>query len=43
MAGALRDLLTDPERLSRMSAAARSIAKPDAASRLADLVEMTAR
>jgi len=43
MAGALKDLLSDPERLTRMSAAARTIAKPDAASRLADLVEMTAR
>jgi UDP-N-acetylglucosamine--N-acetylmuramyl-(pentapeptide) pyrophosphoryl-undecaprenol N-acetylglucosamine transferase len=43
MADALKELLTDPERLTRMSAAARTIAKPDAAERLADLVEMVAR
>jgi UDP-N-acetylglucosamine--N-acetylmuramyl-(pentapeptide) pyrophosphoryl-undecaprenol N-acetylglucosamine transferase len=38
-----RDLLLDPERLSSMSAAAHSLARPDAADRLADLVEETAR
>ncbi len=43
MAGALNALLSNPDRLVRMSAAARSIAKPDAAQRLADLVEKTAR
>jgi UDP-N-acetylglucosamine--N-acetylmuramyl-(pentapeptide) pyrophosphoryl-undecaprenol N-acetylglucosamine transferase len=42
MAGALQKLLTNPERLARMAAGARSIAKPDAAERLADLVERTA-
>ena len=42
MANALEKLLTNPERLARMSAGARSIAKPDAAERLADLVEQTA-
>ena len=42
MAAALNTLLTNPDRLVRMSAAARSIAKPDAAERLADLVERTA-
>jgi len=39
---ALAKLLTNPERLARMAAGARSIAKPDAAERLADLVEKTA-
>ena len=42
MAGALSKLLTNPERLARMAAGARSIAKPDAAERLADLVERPA-
>jgi UDP-N-acetylglucosamine--N-acetylmuramyl-(pentapeptide) pyrophosphoryl-undecaprenol N-acetylglucosamine transferase len=42
MSGALQKLLTNPERLARMAAASRSIAKPDAAERLADLVERTA-
>lgn len=42
MAHALLTLLTNPERLARMAAGARSIAKPDAAERLADLVERTA-
>ncbi len=36
-------LLSDPARLASMSAAARSVAIPDAAERLADLVEATAR
>lgn len=39
---ALRTLLSDPARLTRMAAAARSVAVPDAAQRLADLVEKTA-
>ena len=42
MANALAKLLTNPERLARMSAGARRIAMPDAAERLADLVEATA-
>ncbi|MFT4935636.1 MAG: UDP-N-acetylglucosamine--N-acetylmuramyl-(pentapeptide) pyrophosphoryl-undecaprenol N-acetylglucosamine transferase [Pseudoalteromonas distincta] len=42
MSNALEKLLTNPERLARMSAGARSIARPDAAERLADLVEQTA-
>ncbi len=32
-------LLADPDRLTRMSLAARGLARPDAAARLADLVE----
>jgi UDP-N-acetylglucosamine--N-acetylmuramyl-(pentapeptide) pyrophosphoryl-undecaprenol N-acetylglucosamine transferase len=43
MAGALNALLKDPERLARMALGARSVATPDAAERLADLVERTAR
>ncbi|MDZ4365411.1 glycosyltransferase, partial [Brevundimonas sp.] len=39
----LEGLLSDPGRLAAMSAAARSVAIPDAAQRLADLVEKTAR
>lgn len=42
MAGALEKLLSNPDRLARMAAGSRSIAKPDAAERLADLVERTA-
>jgi UDP-N-acetylglucosamine--N-acetylmuramyl-(pentapeptide) pyrophosphoryl-undecaprenol N-acetylglucosamine transferase len=42
MARALYTLLTNPDRLVRMAAGARSIARPDAAERLADLVEKTA-
>ncbi|MBX9575942.1 MAG: undecaprenyldiphospho-muramoylpentapeptide beta-N-acetylglucosaminyltransferase [Caulobacteraceae bacterium] len=38
----LSDVLADPRRLSAMSAGARSVAIPDAAARLADLVEATA-
>jgi UDP-N-acetylglucosamine--N-acetylmuramyl-(pentapeptide) pyrophosphoryl-undecaprenol N-acetylglucosamine transferase len=43
MTAALSKLLTSPARLARMAAGARSVAKPDAAERLADLVEATAR
>lgn len=43
MTRALDALLSDPARLAAMSAGARSAALPDAASRLADLVETAAR
>ena len=43
LAAALEALLTNPARLSRLAAAARGAATPDAAERLADLVERTAR
>jgi len=43
MTSALATLLTNPARLSRMAGAARRLARPDAAERLADLVEKTAR
>ena len=43
LAGALEKLLNNPARLARMAAAARSVAIPDAAERLADVVEATAR
>ncbi|MEE2849618.1 MAG: glycosyltransferase, partial [Pseudomonadota bacterium] len=42
LAAALDGVLSDPPRLSAMSTAARSVAIPDAAQRLADLVEATA-
>jgi UDP-N-acetylglucosamine--N-acetylmuramyl-(pentapeptide) pyrophosphoryl-undecaprenol N-acetylglucosamine transferase len=42
MSNALFKLLGNPDRLARMAAGARSIARPDAAERLADLVERTA-
>jgi len=42
LSGALEKLLTNPARLARMAAAARSVAMPDAAERLADVVERTA-
>jgi UDP-N-acetylglucosamine--N-acetylmuramyl-(pentapeptide) pyrophosphoryl-undecaprenol N-acetylglucosamine transferase len=42
LANALEKLLGDPARLSRMADAARSVAAPDAAEALADLVEKTA-
>ncbi|RAK60594.1 undecaprenyldiphospho-muramoylpentapeptide beta-N-acetylglucosaminyltransferase [Phenylobacterium hankyongense] len=43
LSGALEKLLSNPARLARMAAAARSVAIPDAAERLADVVERTAR
>jgi UDP-N-acetylglucosamine--N-acetylmuramyl-(pentapeptide) pyrophosphoryl-undecaprenol N-acetylglucosamine transferase len=39
----LEELLSGPARLSRMAAAAAGLARPDAAERLADLVERTVR
>ena len=39
---ALEYLLGDPARLARMSASARKVASPDAAEKLADIVEATA-
>ena len=42
LAGALNALLKSPEQLAKMAAAASSVATPDAAERLADLVERTA-
>ena len=42
LASTLTGVLSDPQRLSAMSAAARSVAIPDAAQRLADLTEATA-
>jgi UDP-N-acetylglucosamine--N-acetylmuramyl-(pentapeptide) pyrophosphoryl-undecaprenol N-acetylglucosamine transferase len=39
----LRQLLGDPRRLEAMSANARTLGRPDAAARLADLVEEVAR
>jgi len=43
MTDAIRKVLADPARLTSMSAAARSVAIPDAARRLADLAEAAAR
>ena len=43
MANALEKLLTNPARLARMAAASRSVARPDAAERLADVVEQAAQ
>lgn len=43
LANALEKLLNNPARLQRMADAARSVAIPDAAERLADVVEQTAR
>jgi UDP-N-acetylglucosamine--N-acetylmuramyl-(pentapeptide) pyrophosphoryl-undecaprenol N-acetylglucosamine transferase len=43
MTNALATLLSNPARLARMAGAARRLARPDAAERLADLVETTAR
>ncbi len=42
LTAALEALLANPRRLTRMAAAARRVAKPDAAERLADLVEKIA-
>ena len=42
LAGALNAMLKDPAMLTRMAAGARSVARPDAAEKLADLVERTA-
>ena len=42
LTAAVADVLADPARLPGMSAAARSVAIPDAAQRLADLAEATA-
>jgi len=38
----LQQLMEDPPRLAKMAAAAKAVAKPDAADRLADVVEQTA-
>lgn len=43
LAGLLENVLADPDRLEAMSAAARSLARPDAAEHLAALVEEHAR
>jgi UDP-N-acetylglucosamine--N-acetylmuramyl-(pentapeptide) pyrophosphoryl-undecaprenol N-acetylglucosamine transferase len=43
MTATLKALIEDPARLAAMAAAARQVATPDAADRLADLVEKTAR
>jgi UDP-N-acetylglucosamine--N-acetylmuramyl-(pentapeptide) pyrophosphoryl-undecaprenol N-acetylglucosamine transferase len=43
LASALEKLLSNPPRLQRMAAAARSVAIADAAERLADVVEQTAK
>ncbi|MEO8925683.1 MAG: undecaprenyldiphospho-muramoylpentapeptide beta-N-acetylglucosaminyltransferase [Caulobacteraceae bacterium] len=43
LTAALAKLLGSPRRLAKMAAAARRVATPDAAERLADLVEKTAR
>jgi UDP-N-acetylglucosamine--N-acetylmuramyl-(pentapeptide) pyrophosphoryl-undecaprenol N-acetylglucosamine transferase len=42
LAGAITSLMSDPERRRRMSAAARALARPDAAERIADRVERLA-
>jgi UDP-N-acetylglucosamine--N-acetylmuramyl-(pentapeptide) pyrophosphoryl-undecaprenol N-acetylglucosamine transferase len=42
LSSALEKLLTNPARLARMAAASRAVAIPDAAERLADVVEETA-
>ena len=42
LTASLAAVLSDPDRLAAMSAGARSVALPDAAARLADLVEATA-
>lgn len=42
MTAALKKLIASPKRLAKMAAAARKVARPDAADRLADVVEKTA-
>ncbi len=42
LAELLAGLLDDPDRLARMAASARAVAKPDAAERLADVIERAA-
>jgi UDP-N-acetylglucosamine--N-acetylmuramyl-(pentapeptide) pyrophosphoryl-undecaprenol N-acetylglucosamine transferase len=39
LAGEIRELMTRPETLEKMATSARHLAKPDAAARIADLVE----
>ena len=39
LAAAIRELLSDPARIAAMEAAARRLARPDAAERVADLLE----
>jgi len=43
LADLIQSLISDPARLAQMAQAAKSVARPDAADRLADLVEATAR
>lgn len=43
LASALRELMSDPERRARMSAAAKTLARPDAAERIADRLEALVR
>ena len=43
VAGVLREMIEAPGELARRSAATRAVARPDAAEKLADLVEATAR
>ena len=43
LAGVLKELMADRDRLARMSAAARTLARPDAAERIADRVEQLSK
>lgn len=43
LTNALKELVRDPDRRARMSAAARTLARPDAAARIADRVEQLGR